>query len=79
MTYQIFKTKAEIARQLGISVRTLYRRLNKFNYQLNGELLTPEDQERILKLLVGGNENNQANSSNALSGELQSPVTPPPM
>lgn len=49
---QVFKTKAEFARDLGLSVRTLYRRLNKFNYKLKRELLSPDEQKTIYGLLT---------------------------
>ena len=56
---QVFKTKAEFARELGFSVRTLYRRLNKFNYKLKRELRSPDEQKAIYGLLTLSREGNQ--------------------
>lgn len=46
-----FKTRQQLADEFGISVRTLYRWLTKWNVNLPGGLIRPSDQDAIYQIL----------------------------
>ncbi|NUN99243.1 MAG: helix-turn-helix domain-containing protein [Saprospiraceae bacterium] len=46
-----FKTRQQLADEFGISVRTLYRWLTKWNVHLPGGLIRPSDQDAIYRIL----------------------------
>jgi len=46
-----FKTRQQLADEFGISVRTLYRWLTKWNLDLPGGLVRPADQDAIYQIL----------------------------
>lgn len=46
-----FKTRQQLADEFGISVRTLYRWLTKWNVNLPGGLIRPSDQDAIYRIV----------------------------
>jgi predicted transcriptional regulator len=55
-----FKTREEIAREFGISRRTLLRWLKKDGIKLSNRLISPLEQEKLY-LLYGFNRNIEKN------------------
>ncbi len=45
-----FKTRQQLADEFGVSVRTLYRWLTKWNVNLPGGLIRPSDQDAIYRM-----------------------------
>lgn len=56
-----FKTRQQLADEFGVSVRTLYRWLTKWNVNLPGGLIRPSDQDAIYRI-VGKPEHDSAKS-----------------
>ncbi|MCW5924975.1 MAG: hypothetical protein KIS77_21825 [Saprospiraceae bacterium] len=48
---EVYKTKEELARELGMSRSTLYRRIAKANIPISGELLSPSEQEILIRTI----------------------------
>jgi DNA invertase Pin-like site-specific DNA recombinase len=46
-----YKTRQQIARELGVSRRTFYRMLKRKGINLTPGLITPKEQEKIYKKL----------------------------
>lgn len=54
ITFKEYKSRQEIADELNISVRTLYRKIKSFNLDVpDRELLSPDHQINIYKHLIG--------------------------
>lgn len=50
MTLTKFKTRVEFAQELGMSTKTLLRKLKAANYALQPGLISPEHQLAVLRL-----------------------------
>ena len=57
------KTRQEIANLLGISTKTLYRRMKDANLEIPAGLLSVYDQHRILRLFTHGSNFQQKSDS----------------
>ena len=68
-----FKTKEQLSRELGISPKTLYRRLRKLNLDFGRELLSPEAQILIMKALGFSGEETDSNESTNKNDEPLEP------